>query len=547
MSNIPKPSHIPFLINTAIFLLIVYLLLNQSLASNDEKLTYSLDDAYIHLAIAKNAVEHSVWGVTSEGFTSSSSSLLWSSLLIVLYKVTGELESLPFILNVLVSLLLLYVVYKELLKHFNNVFLLTILPSAILTAVILPFHVFSGMEHILHMLLTLLFIRLLLNYISNKSAKPELAYLLVITFLLTSVRFESFFLIFVTIILLAGGKRYLALLSVISAALLPVIIYGYYSVSHGWYFLPNSVLLKGNQPEASFLSLIVFVLKPIGGLFKYSIHLLAIIAVLLLVYRMQKLSKEQKYFLFLFGGTFFLHLLFAKVPGAFKMEGAIRYDSYLILSGVLLAVILTSEKINQIFTLNNFRSSPVSRNILNIALIFIFAFPLLYRGVVITIKTPVATTNIYQQQIQMGRFFSKYYNEQNVGVNDIGAVSLIKRSDVVDLWGLSDPDAAAARIEKRYTSEFLADLIHKKDVKALAIYDLWFDKYPLLKSSMVKAGEWEIKNNVICGDSVVSFYAPDSISASDLSEKLTQYSGKLPESVIYRNFLKNKKAVTKLK
>ncbi len=536
MNKIPKPSHIPFLINTAIFLLAVYLLLNQSLASNDGKLTYNLDDAYIHLAIAKNSVEHSVWGVTSDGFTSSSSSLLWTSVLIVLYKVTGELESLPFILNVLISLLLLYVVYKELRKHFNNVFLLTILLAAIQAAILIPFHVFSGMEHILHMLLTLLFIRLLLNFISNESTKSELAYLLVITFLLTSVRFESVFLIFASIIPLAKEKRYAVLSTLILFASLPVIIYGYYSLNNGWYFLPNSVLLKGNQPEVSFLSLIVFVLKPIGGLFKYSIHLLAIIALLLLVYRMQKLSKEQKYFLFLFGGTLLLHLLFARVSGTFNIEGGIRYDSYLILTGLLLAVILTSGKIKEIFRLKNFRSSPVSQNILNIALIFIFAFPLLYRGVVITKKTPVATTNIYQQQIQMGKFFSIYFDGQNVGVNDIGAVSLIKGSNVVDLWGLSDIEAAIARVEKRYTSGFLVDLIHKKDVKALAIYDLWFEKYPLLNSSLVKAGEWEIKNNIICGDSIVSFYAPDSISALELSEKLTQYSDQLPGSVIVRNY-----------
>ncbi|MGH9386953.1 MAG: hypothetical protein ACRD2N_22015 [Vicinamibacterales bacterium] len=40
------------------------------------RLSYSLDDAYIHLAIAKNLARHGLWGCTPFHFSSSSSSLL---------------------------------------------------------------------------------------------------------------------------------------------------------------------------------------------------------------------------------------------------------------------------------------------------------------------------------------------------------------------------------------------------------------------------------------------------------------------------------------
>ncbi len=42
---------------------------------------YPLDDAYIHMAIAKNFSKYGVWGINKEYFTSSSSSLLYTVIL----------------------------------------------------------------------------------------------------------------------------------------------------------------------------------------------------------------------------------------------------------------------------------------------------------------------------------------------------------------------------------------------------------------------------------------------------------------------------------
>jgi asparagine N-glycosylation enzyme membrane subunit Stt3 len=44
-----------------------------SIRINGGHLVYALDDPYIHMAIAKNVVQHHVWGVTPFGFTSASS------------------------------------------------------------------------------------------------------------------------------------------------------------------------------------------------------------------------------------------------------------------------------------------------------------------------------------------------------------------------------------------------------------------------------------------------------------------------------------------
>ena len=71
------------LVATAILWGAVAAILYLSLGQNDGKFIYAFDDAYIHLAIARNLGQHGVWGVTQYGFTSSVWSLLWPLLLSV--------------------------------------------------------------------------------------------------------------------------------------------------------------------------------------------------------------------------------------------------------------------------------------------------------------------------------------------------------------------------------------------------------------------------------------------------------------------------------
>jgi len=59
---------------------IVVVLLVATLPETGGEMVYAFDDAYIHLAIAKNLVRHGVWGVTRYAFSSSSSSLACRSI-----------------------------------------------------------------------------------------------------------------------------------------------------------------------------------------------------------------------------------------------------------------------------------------------------------------------------------------------------------------------------------------------------------------------------------------------------------------------------------
>jgi len=83
ISSIKK--HWSLIIGVVILWITIAILLSISVGKNKGHLVYALDDAYIHMAIAKNFAEHKVWGVGKEGFTSSSSSLLWTLLLALIY------------------------------------------------------------------------------------------------------------------------------------------------------------------------------------------------------------------------------------------------------------------------------------------------------------------------------------------------------------------------------------------------------------------------------------------------------------------------------
>jgi asparagine N-glycosylation enzyme membrane subunit Stt3 len=79
--------------------------------------TFPMDDAYIHLAMAKNLAVHGVWGVTRHAFSSTSSSPLWTLLIAACFRVAGVWAPMPLLLNLVISTILLIVVDCELNRN----------------------------------------------------------------------------------------------------------------------------------------------------------------------------------------------------------------------------------------------------------------------------------------------------------------------------------------------------------------------------------------------------------------------------------------------
>src|SRR3972149_6954931 len=126
--------------------LAVIVLLSVMLQRTGGNFNYALDDAYIHLAMARKFSEHGVWGITPQAFSASTSSPAYTLLLSVAIALGGQSESWPLIINVLCATAFLPVVdrilvgagLRPLVRLVALLFITLIAP--------LPPLIFSGME-----------------------------------------------------------------------------------------------------------------------------------------------------------------------------------------------------------------------------------------------------------------------------------------------------------------------------------------------------------------------------------------------------------------
>ncbi|MEO8512184.1 MAG: hypothetical protein ABI543_01360 [Ignavibacteria bacterium] len=228
------------------------------------------------------------------------------------------------------------------------------------------------------------------------------------------------------------------------------------------------------------------------------------------------------YLILLFGVNLVLYAAYSKSGWSY------RYQSFLVALGIFVFSILLFE-----YLLKDFRKKIALKSVLITILII---FPMVYflvQGIQLNIQTPVASTNIYEQQYQMGQFLKKYYQGDGVALNDIGASNYFADIKCVDLWGLANLEISQKRRSGKFVTEDIRRACEKYNVKIAIVYDSWFkdgDKSEL-PGEWLKAGTWTIENNVIAGDSVVSFYAVNDKELAKLSESLKDFQVQLPKGV----------------
>ena len=250
----------PVLCVIAAYWVAMSILIVISIHMNQGNFVYPLDDSYIHMAIAKNTVQHGVWGVTKYEFSNSTSSPLWTGLLAITYLVFGVNEISPIGLNLFFGTLALLILYIFVRKYVSNS---AVQFAVLLTALFvtpLPSLTLTGMEHIPHIFLTIAFFYFFMILLSPTARRRDYVILVFLSGIIPVIRYEGLILVFVVCIIFSLQRRigYAALLG--AAALLPVTLYGFWSMSRGWYFIPNGVLLKGNIPGTSFSEIANFIL-----------------------------------------------------------------------------------------------------------------------------------------------------------------------------------------------------------------------------------------------------------------------------------------------
>jgi hypothetical protein len=533
MRGSPAVARWPWLVAALLELGLTAVLVVQSLAANQGRLIYPLDDTYIHMAMAKNAALHGVWGVTAHAFGSSTSSPLWTALLAGVWRVTGVHDVVPLLLNAACALALLAVADRILRRRAGAsasarcaalVALVLVMPMPTLTIV--------GMEHVLHALLALIVADRAAVLLAERAPPPARAYLplLAAAALLPATRYEGALMLLAIAGLFVAVRRPLAALALLGAGALPVAAYGLWAQSHGWPFLPTSVLLKGNIPSASGASIVRWLYAMPQALAVHGHVLLLIVgALVLLVVALRHHRRDYAtWMLAIFALGALAHVQFAKLGWFF------RYEAHLVAFGVVVIAVAVAPGASARRVGSWFAGAPVAVRALACVLALVVGSPWLIRAVSAVANTVEATGNIHDQQIQMGRFFERYYRGAAVAVNDIGAVCYLADVRLCDLWGLGTVEAARLRRSGRFDTAAIADLAARAGVEVAIVYEPWYRHYGGLPPAWREVGTWRVGYNVILGGDTVTIYAVAPGSDERLMRNLRDFAGELPADVEQR-------------
>lgn len=513
----------------------------QCLNETNGRLIYILDDAYIHMAIAKNTVSYSVFGITPFETSSSSSSPLWTLILILIFTITGINDYIPFVMNILICFAILIFMFYMFRKYKLNGFYIFLSLLTVIIVTPLAINIFTGMEHLLHALLTLMLIYYSVFVLVKKRSNDEVSfnYMLLISLLViaaVSVRYESLILIFIISALFLTQKNYSIAFTIIFSALVPVMITGFISLKLGGEFLPNSVLLKIFNPDSvNFIqnnnkqsSLITY----LDMNKKIIVVLIFTLSLFILHYRLNKNFCTEITL------SLFIITLLILIQKIFFSLSFFRYDTYLIVTGMVYIFIGIYKyflsglgiELNAAYFLKKKTA---------LVLIVFYSAALIYK-LSDTGKIIIASENIYDQQFQMSRFIGRYYPEERIALNDIGVVNYFNEIRCTDLIGIGSNDITKDKLEGRFSKERIDQITVSGKVKIAFLYDSWFSDFGGLPSEWRKAGEWKIRNNFICGDEKVSIYAIETVEKEKLCESLKAFSIELPESVEQTYFCPDK-------
>ncbi len=479
-------------------------------------LTYALDDAYIHMAMARSLALHGTWGVHADAFAAASSSPLWTLLLGGLFAVTGVHEWWPLLLNVACSLAVLAslnarVRAAKVPSEWQAVVLVgTVLftPLAVLT--------WLGMEHTLFVWLTLQ-TAWVVSDAARADGRSDTSVIALLAALLVATRYEGLFVVAGCAAVLVMARRVRDAVVVTAAGAVPVIAVGLWQVSHGWYFLPASILMKQTvlSSSGSTLSPGSVVQNILSGGVPAVVLVLVAVASWCLAdgrRRQQPFSALAPLTVFLVASA--LHVSLAKFGYLY------RYESYLVALGVSA---VGASLANVAARTERRRDTPLATLVAFLVVTVIFSS----RTIEPHGRTAVTAGHIYRQQRQMATFIARYYDTGIVAMNDIGAASFFARARIDDLMGLSSFAAAEARRSGQFNAQWINDWLTRDEVPIAIVYDGWFSPPNDFQSQWVRVARWNTDDSEEV-EAGVSFYARDRASASSLAAQLTEFAPMLP-------------------
>ncbi len=515
----------PTLAAGAVLLAVVGYFVHGALARTGGHWEYPIDDAYGHLAVAKNLVRHGVWTYSApNGFDSGISSLAWPLVLAASFLVTGVNAPATLVLNGLSALGLLWYAGTILRRAGAGTGLTLAALLAVVTFTPLPLLVIVGMEHCFHALVSLVFLDLACRTLAEEEKAPPRWALPAAAAVLTMARYEGMFLVGWTVLLLAGRREWKRAAAIALAAAAPIAAFGLFSLTQGWPFLPCSVLLKGTRPGS--LSLPDLWTYAQRGYVQMTDnpHMLFLVLALavLLAARYARGAGFWNY------PTLLLILTLAATLAHLQLAALgwfYRYEAYLVAAGCVVIGVALVDLLPR---------RPVAwPGLAAWGLAFaLFGLPFWQRTAESGSTLTDGSRNIYEQQYQMARFLHRFYDGEGVAANDIGNIAFYADCRLCDTAGLVNQEVMRRIRARTYDQDSLRRLLARYDVQVIVVYDTWAGIYGgQLPEWGLPIGRWTIPGNRVCASETVSFYAPRPELAPRLTKALQDFAPSLPADV----------------
>jgi len=488
---------------------------------NNGHFVYTLDDAYIHLAMSEG-IHAGRYGINPTEYASASSSILFPYLLAWASPYSFH-EYVPFALDVgalVVTIVLFRTFFAEigLNRSPECRFAATAFAATLPIALNLVGLVFMGMEHSLQVMLDVAIFLGLVRVLTHRHVD---SWLPVALFLAPLVRYESLLIAGLALFVLVrcGFWKQAAVTGLLIAG--SVGAFSLYLTSIGLSPLPNSISAHSNlvdqtttgTPAASIL--ITVLTQFLTNVLQLRGPILLIFAVVFgtIMFRARKTGRSHAdKQVALFGFLACVGFLFCG-----KLLGMGRHEASILTLAVLILIFLFRDQIVQDIE-NRARSRRTTFVIYLLATVSGTFLP----GAVLV---PVASNNIHEQQYQMHRLVTEFIPGP-VAVNDIGWVSYRNEAPVLDLWGLASTNALRARIAG-YAPAKLAKLVTQSGAPLIMIYDDWFDIRPT-KEWVPLARLHLSKPAIYVADDTVALYAPVGADIARLRATLLAFAKTLP-------------------
>jgi len=536
---------------------------------------YYMDDAYIHMGVAKNLLQNGSIGLNETTFTSITSSPLYTFLIAGFLVVFNYSDQVLLYMAMATWAALAVSMGLAFKRYGYSSLAYWVYIGSLVVCVPVSLAFLSGMEHLLHLWLASLVLIHWVGASTNSTPKQTPWWLWLLVSLAVLARIETLLLglTIAGVDMLTGKWR--RGLGLTLATLLPPLAFFAWVHANGGNFIPNTMVVKSNLDTSG-----------LGGLLgsiwhKVEIKLFLIdrfwqfaVAICGLVYVGWVWVKTKS----LYTLRAWLACLGCLVPSLLLTDYELtnRYDIWL--NGIVLLVFALSVSDIKLPRLQGFgtlamlvlpwlyyglsayafipRSGVLRLGLLALLVVYLLYFALknpekIPKGLLPIVPSLVlvfvlCTTrflvnaadsfkygyNIYNQQYAYGRFLHAAYNGQTIVLNDIGTASFLTDCPIVDCIGLATTPLISVGKHLYATNQVsnlsLIDSVATARGASIAIVNpTWFKKD--IPKRWVLAGTWHCQNTgQILASSDINFYAFDSAAARVLTQKLAAFVSEVP-------------------